>query len=124
MAWTSAAKVAAHTAILTLLAAGSTGQVEIRVYGGATLLGTFHINHSASSVSGTGVLTLSPVSETITYVASGTASSASLVARDGTVVRDNWPVQAGSSAVSDKLVLTSLTITSGGEARLLSASLG
>ena len=125
MSYTAAARVAAHQGLLARLSSGSTGTATVTVYANTTLLGTFNLDHAASSVDqATGVLTLVPVNAVVAYAASGTANKAQLVARDGTALDDNIAVQAGTVAVAGKVVLTTLAIAAASEARLVSFTIG
>lgn len=123
MAYTVPAKIAAHQALLDLLATGSNDAV-LRIIDTSTTLVDLPIDHATSAVSGTtGELTLEPGTAG-TASASGTATKAQLISRDGTVLEDNIPVQAGSGAISGYVVLSSLSIISGATVSLVSCVIG
>ena len=125
MAYTLPVRIAAHQALLNLLAAGSSGTAVLRLLDGTTTLADLPIDHTASSVSGsTGALTLVPQSGGATWAASGTVGLAQLIARDATVLEDAIPVEAGFTAATGKVVLSSLTAVSGGRVDLISAQIG
>lgn len=125
MAYTVAAKIAAHQGFLDRLAVGSTGTATLKAYAGATLIASLPIDHAASAVSGaTGKLTLAPVSGAQTAAASGTITICTLTARDGTILEDAIPVEAGTADVSGKAVFSALAVTSGAAVTLVSASVG
>lgn len=121
MPWATNVRVAAHEAALTLLQTGS-GDAKVVVLAGATTLVEVVLDHAASDVDvGTAALTLVPVAGGATAVASGTATSASILARDGAVLYSGMAVAAGVSPAAGMLVISSLNIISGGQVDLLSA---
>jgi hypothetical protein len=123
MPYTLAAKIVAHQALLDRLSSGS-GVAAIALYAGGTLLVSLPLDHAASSVNvTTGVLELEP-GDPAAAVASGTGTSATLVARDGVVLHDVIPVEAGTSPVAGKIVFSSLNIITGGVVALVSATIG
>ena len=124
MAWSVAAKVAAHQGLLDKLKGGSSGIASLDLYAGTTLLLSSPLDHAASAVSGTtGQLTLVPGAAAV-GVADGVGTAAKLVARDGTVLDADIPVEAGVTAVSGKAVYSSLNILTGGTVTLVSAVVG
>lgn len=123
MAYTVPAKIAAHQALLDLLATGSNDAV-LRLMGGSTTLADLPIDDTASEVSAvTGELTLAH-GDPGTATASGTVTKAQLIARDGTVLENNIPVQQGASPVVGYVVLSSLSLISGAEVSLVSCVIG
>lgn len=124
MTWSVAAKIAAHQGLLDKLKLGSTGTATLALYADTTLLVSLPIDHAASSVNATtGQLTLVPGASG-TGAADGTGTLAKLTARDGTVLDDAIPVEAGVTAVSGKAVFSSLNIITGGSVTLVSAVVG
>ena len=122
MPWSLQARVAGNEALLGLLQTG-TGDAVIRVLAGATTLVDWVLDHAACAVDpATATLTLVPVSVGATAVASGTATSASILARDGAVMLDGWAVAAGVAPTGATVVISSLNIIAAGQVDLLSAS--
>lgn len=116
------ARVHAHTALLALIDAGGAANVKIR----GTLeemLATVTLTDPAGSVNlGTGQLTLTPAAPAVA-AANGTAAYAEICDSTGDVVLA-LPAQAGTAAVSGKIVINSLSIAAGTEVSLLSAVIG
>lgn len=124
MAYSVAVKVAAHQALLDLLATGS-GDATLDLLAGATPLASLPIDHAASEVDAeTGQLTLASVEGGTTADASGTVTVAQLIARDGAVLEDAIPVSAGVDPVAGRVVLSSLNLISGAQVDLISATIG
>lgn len=124
MAYTPAALSVVHQALLDRLTGDPVADPYFELYAGATLLATLTIDGAASSVSGvTGVLTLVP-GDPLAAVASGTITSAKLLASDDAIMDSAVPIAVGVEAVSGTLVLSSLTLISGGTITLISASIG
>lgn len=124
MAYTPTATTAVHQALLDRLTGDPVADPYFELYAGATLLATLDLDGAASTVSAVdGVLTLVPGDPAVA-VASGTVTSAKLIASDDVVMDDAVPVQAGIEAVSGKLVLSSLNLISGGTITLISATIG
>lgn len=124
MAYTPTALIAVHQALLDRLTGDPVADPYFELYAGVTLLATLTIDGATSSVSGVnGVLTLVPGDPAVA-VASGTATSAKLLASDDTIMDDAVPIETGVEAVSGKLVLSSLNLISGGTVTLISASIG
>ena len=121
--YSGAAKVAAHTSFRDLVDSGA-GAGTIKVYTSAdVLLATITLTDPCGTVNGTtGQLTLT-ASGAATAAATGTAAYCAITNSTGTVYL-SLDAQAGSSAVSGKIVLNSLSITSGGSVSLISATIG
>ncbi len=120
--YSAAALVAAQTSFLGLLDAGS-GPGKLRVRDAAdALLVDIPLTDPAGTVNGAGLLTITASGDG-TAGASGTAAYGELCDSDNTV-RLAIPAQAGTSAVSGKIVLNTLTIVSGGKVSLISATIG
>ena len=111
--FSAAAKVAAQTSLLGLIDAGAgAGKLKIR-NSSDTLLWEKDLTDPAGTVNGTtGILTITFASGTTNAVATGTASYGEVTDLAGTVI---WsaPCEAGSSAVVGKVVLNTLSVTSG-----------
>lgn len=122
--YSAAAKIAAHTAFLALLDAGSAGGL-VRIRDDSdVLLAEIQLGDPAGTVNGTtGQLTLDITGPDDAAAASGTAAYGELCDSDGTV-HLSLPTQEGSSAVSGKLVMNTLTVVSGAPVELLSAVIG
>ena len=69
------------------------------------------------------MLTLVP-GDPAAAVASGTITSAKLLASDDAIMDSAVPIASGIEAVSGTLVLSSLNLISGGPITLISASIG
>lgn len=120
--YSAAALIAAHTSFRDLIDSGSAaGFVRIRD-SADTLLSQVPLNDPCGSVHGTtGQLTFS-------FSGSGTASSGTAAygefcSSDG-AVHLALPCEAGTSAVSGKLVLNSLTLVAGVAVEVISATVG
>lgn len=113
--WSPTAKVAAHTALVTALAGGA-----VAIYDSAdTLLVTVALDSPVGTVdAGTGALTLVPDSAG-TAIAAGTAAYATLLDADDAPWQ-SLPCESGSSAVSGKCILNTLTIVDGKAFELIS----
>jgi hypothetical protein len=122
--YAAAALVAAHTSFRDLLDSGS-GAGFVRVRSAAdVLLAQIPMTDPCGTVNGTtGQLTITFSGPDTSADASGTAAYGELCNSDGTVYL-SLPTQAGSSAVSGKLVLNTLTIVSGGPVEIVSATIG
>lgn len=119
--WNPAAIVAAHTALLGLLDAG-TGAASITLHDATdTLLATIPLTAPAGTVdSGTGALTLTPDGREESAPASGTAVYATIRDGDGAAYR-SLECEAGAAAVTNKCVLNTTNIIAGGPVEVLSA---
>ena len=118
-----AAKVAAHTAFLALLDAGSNGLIRIRS-SADVLLAEIQMTDPAGTVNGTtGQLTITTTGPDASADASGTAAYAELTDSSGTV-HLAIPAQQGSIAVSGKIVLNTLTIIAGTPVTIISTTIG
>ena len=122
--YSAAALVAAHTSFRDLIDSGSAaGFVRIRS-AADVLLATCPLNDPCGSVNGTtGQLTFSFNGRDESADATGTAAYAEFCDSDGDV-HLALPAQAGSTAVSGKIVLNSLAIVSGGPVEIISATVG
>lgn len=119
-----AAFVVVHTALRDLLDAGSgAGSVKIR-NAADLLLAQIPLTDPCGTVSGTtGQLTLTAAARDESADAQGTAAYGELCDSAG-LVHLALPAQAGSSAVSGKLVLNTLTILSGAPVEVVSITIG
>ncbi len=121
--YSAAALVAAHTSFKDLIDAGTAGSIKIRD-SSDVLLAQIPLSDPCGSVNGTtGQLTFSIAGPDSSADASGTAAYGEFCASDGTV-HLSLPAQAGSVAVSGKLVLNTLSIVAGGPVAILSATIG
>jgi hypothetical protein len=122
--YSGAAKVAAHTSFRDLVDSGA-GAGFVRIRDAAdVLLATIPLSDPCGSVNGTtGQLTLSIAGPDTSADANGTAAYGEICNSSGTVYL-SLPTQAGSTAVSGKLVLNTLSIVSGTTVTLLSATIG
>lgn len=121
--YSAAAKIAAHTALKDLIDTGSgNGTIKIRD-ASDVLLGTVNLSDPCGSVNGTtGQLTLS-IASTPNAAATGTAAYAQICDVAGAVVLA-LPAQSGTSVVSGKIVLNTLSVVSGTPIEILSATIG
>lgn len=121
--YSAAALVAAHTSFKDLIDAGTAGSIKIRD-SSDVLLAQIPLSDPCGSVNGTtGQLTFSIAGPDSSADASGTAAYGEFCASDGTV-HLSLPAQAGSVAVSGKLVLNTLSIVAGGPVAIISATIG
>ncbi|MCK2095624.1 hypothetical protein [Thauera aromatica] len=116
--------VAAHTAFRDLVDAGlAAGSIKIRD-AADVLLAQVPLTYPCGTINGTtGQLTITPDGRDESADADGTAAYAEVCASDGTV-HLALPAQQGTSAVSGKIVLNSLSIVTGGPVEVLSAVIG
>jgi len=120
--YSAAAKVAAQTSFRDLLDAGSNALVRIR-NSADTLLWQGACSDPCGTVNGTtGQLTIT-MSTNPNATASGTAAYGELCESDGTV-HLSLPVEAGTSPVSGKLVINTLSIVSGAPVTMVSLTIG
>jgi hypothetical protein len=124
MAYSLAVMIAAQQSFLDLLSAG-TGTAGLVLLDGVTELATIPIDHAASSVSEVdGSLSLVQGTGGTIAIATGTVTVAQLLDRDGAAMDDAIAVEAGTSAVSGKVVLSSLSVISGVQIDLISLVIG
>src|SRR5574337_220546 len=118
-----AARVAAHTAFLGLIDAGSgPGKIKIRNSADALLV-SIPLSDPGGSVNGsTGQLTLS-IPAAVNASATGTAAYGEITDSDDTVLL-SLPAQQGTAAVSGKIVLNSLSLALGSPVQILGATIG
>ena len=117
------ALVAAQTAFMNLIDTGTAGYVTIRS-AADVLLAQCPLDDPCGTVNGaTGRLTFAFDGRDESANASGTAAYCEFCESDGTV-HLSLPAQAGSAAVSGKVVLNTLTIIAGGPVEILSATIG
>lgn len=123
--YSAAAKVAAHTAFRDLLDSHATLAGFVRIRDAAdVLLGTVPLDDPCGTVDGgTGQLTLAFDGREESADAGGTAAYGEICDGDGDV-HLALPCQAGTAAVSGKLVLNTLTIVAGGPIEIVSATIG
>lgn len=122
--YSAAALIAAHTSFRDMIDSGSgAGFVRVRT-SADVLLGTIPLNDPCGSVNGTtGVLTFSFSGRDESADATGTAAYGEFCDSDGDV-HLSIAAQAGTSAVSGKLVLNTLSIVAGGPIEIVSATIG
>lgn len=122
--YSAAALVAANTSFKDLIDSGS-GAGFVRIRDSAdVLLATCPLNDPCGTVNGTtGVLTFSFNGRDESADASGTIAYGEFCDSTG-AVHLALPAQAGSSAVSVKLVFNTLSVTAGGPVEITSATIG
>lgn len=122
--YSAAALVAAHTAFKDLIDAG-TGAGSIKIRDAAdVLLAQIPLTDPCGTVNGTtGQLTITPSARDESADATGTAAYAEFCDSAG-LVHLSLPAQAGSTAVSGKIVLNTLSIIAAGPVEVLSAVVG
>ncbi|HEY7775975.1 MAG TPA: hypothetical protein VIC02_05475 [Kineobactrum sp.] len=120
----AASLVAAHTAFLGLIDAGSSaGYIALRSEADV-LLATVPLTDPAGTVNGTtGQLTLTASGPDLGADADGVCTYGQICDSDDNV-RLALPAQSGASAVSGKLVLNTTSIVQGAEVSLISAVIG
>lgn len=118
------AKIAAHTAFRDLIDTGSgAGSVVIRD-ASDVLLAEIALTDPCGTVNGTtGQLTLTPDGREESAPAGGVAAYAEIRSVDDTP-RLSLPCQAGTSAVSGKCVMSTLTVTLGEPVEIVSIVIG
>lgn len=122
--YSAAALVAAHTSFRDLIDTGS-GNGKVRIRDSAdVLLAEIPLSDPCGSVNGTtGQLTFSISGPDTSADATGTAAYAEFCDVAGTS-QLALPAQAGTSSVSGKIVLNTLSIIAGGTVELISAVIG
>ena len=122
--YSAAALVAAHTAFKDLLDAGAAGG-SIKIRDAAdVLLATIPLTDPCGTVNPTtGQLTITMAGRDESADATGTAAYGEFCDSAG-LVHLSLPAQAGSAAVSGKIVINSLSIVAGGPVEVLSATVG
>ena len=122
--YSAAALVAAHTAFKDLIDAGAgAGSIKIRD-AADVLLAQIPLTDPCGTVNGTtGQLTITPSGRDESADATGTAAYGEFCDSAG-LVHLSLPAQAGSAAVSGKIVINSLPIVAGGPVEVLSATVG
>ena len=121
--YSAAALIAAHTSFKDLIDIGTAGSIKIRD-AADVLLAQVPRSDPCGSVHGTtGQLTFSMSGPDTSADASGTAAYAEFCDSAGTV-HLSLPAQAGSAAVSGKIVLNTLSIVAGGPVSVLTATIG
>ena len=122
--YSAAALVAAHTAFKDLIDAGTAGG-SIKIRDAAdVLLATVPLTDPCGTVNGTtGQLTITPSGRDESADATGTAAYGEFCDSNG-LVHLSLPAQAGSAAVSGKIVINSLSIVAGWPVEVLSATVG
>ncbi|MEY2653624.1 MAG: hypothetical protein RLZZ524_652 [Pseudomonadota bacterium] len=122
--YSAAALVAAHTSFRDLIDSGSgAGFVRLRT-SADSLLAQVPLSDPCGSVNGTtGQLTFSFSGRDESADNTGTAAYAEFCDSDGDV-HLALPAQAGTVAVSGKIVLNSLAIVAGGPVEITSATIG
>lgn len=122
--YSAAALVAAHTSFRDLIDSGSgAGFVRLR-NSSDTLLAQIPLSDPCGSVNGTtGLLTFSMAGRDESADATGTVAYGEFCDSDGDV-HLSLPAQSGSTPVSGKLVMTTLTLTAGAPVEILSATIG
>lgn len=119
-----AALVAAHTSFKNLIdAVGLAGSINIRD-AADVLLAQIPLTYPCGTVDGaTGQLTITMAGRDESADATGTAAYGEFCDSAG-LVHLSLPAQAGSAAVSGKIVINSLSIVAGGPVEVLSATVG
>lgn len=122
--YSAAALIAAHTSFRDLIDSGS-GAGFVRIRSSAdVLLAQVPLSDPCGTVNGTtGQLTLSIAGPDTSADATGTAAYAEFCDSDGDV-HLALPAQAGSAAVSGKIVLNTLSIIAAGPVQILTATIG
>ena len=122
--YSAAALIAAHTALRDLIDSGS-GAGFVRIRSAAdVLLAQVPLSDPCGTVNGTtGQLAFSISGPDTSADASGTAAYAEFCDSSGTV-HLSLPAQAGTVAVSGKIVLNTLSIIAGGPVGVVTATIG
>jgi hypothetical protein len=125
MAWSVAVKVAVQTTAKGLIDGGGAAAYFDIYDASNVLLSTLPLTYPCGAVTGgTGQLVCTFGARDEAAAASGTANHAKLKTSAAVVLEDNIPCQAGSSPVSGKLVLSSLTIAVGAPVEGVSFTIG
>ena len=121
--YSAAALVAAHTSFKDLIDIGTAGSIKIRD-SADVLLAQVPLSDPCGTVNGTtGQLAFSISGPDTSADASGTAAYAEFCDSSGTV-HLSLPAQAGTVAVSGKIVLNTLSIIAGGPMGVVTATIG
>lgn len=121
--YSAAALVAAHTSFKDLIDIGTAGSIKIRD-ASDVLLAQIPLSDPCGTVNGTtGQLTFSIAGPDTSADASGTAAYGEFCDSAGTV-HLSLPTQAGTVAVSGKLVINTLSIIAGGPVGIVTATIG
>lgn len=121
--YSSQALIDAQTSFLDLVDAG-TGAGSIKLYDESdTLLAEIPLTDPCGTVSGAGVLTITASGPDTSADATGTCSYGTICDSDDNVCL-TIPAQAGSSAVSGKIVISTTSIVAGAEVSLVSCTIG
>ncbi len=121
--YSAAALVAAHTSFKDLIDIGTAGSIKIRD-SADVLLAQVPLSDPCGTVNGTtGQLAFSISGPDTSADASGTAAYAEFCDSSGTV-HLSLPAQAGTVAVSGKIVLNTLSIIAGGPVGVVTATIG
>jgi hypothetical protein len=121
--YSAAALVAAHTSFKDLIDAGTAGFIRIRS-AADTLLAQVPLSDPCGTVNGTtGQLVFSIAGPDTSADAGGTAAYAEFCDSAGTV-HFSLPAQSGVVAVSDVVVINTLTIVAAAPVYVVSASIG
>ncbi len=123
--YSSAAWVAAHTALLALIEDGASDPT-LKLYDDSTpavQLAEFIVDEATSTVNGTtGEITISIATQEDAALAGGTADYLDICDGDGDVVY-RLSCQQGASPVAGKCVMNSLTIIAGAPVDILSCTI-
>lgn len=121
--YSAAAKVASNTSFRDLLDAGvAAGSIKIRS-AADVLLAQIPLTDPCGTVNGaTGLLTITPDGRDESADASGTAAYGEFCDSGG-LVHLSLPAQAGSVAVSGKVVLNTLTVVAAGPVEVVSVTI-
>jgi len=121
--YSAAALIAAHTSFKDLIDIGTAGSIKIRD-AADVLLAQVPLSDPCGTVNGTtGQLAFSIAGTDASADASGTAAYGEFCDSAG-LVHLSLPAQAGTSAVSGKIVLNTLSIVAGGPVAVLTATIG
>jgi len=121
--YSAAALIAAHTSFKDLIDIGAAGSIKIRD-AADVLLAQIPLSDPCGTVNGTtGQLAFSIAGPDSSADASGTAAYGEFCDSAG-LVHLALPAQAGSAAVSGKIVLNTLSIVAGGPVAVLTATVG
>ncbi len=121
--YSAAALIAAHTSFKDLIDIGTAGSIKIRD-SADVLLAQVPLSDPCGTVNGTtGQLVFSMSGPDTSADASGTAAYGEFCDSAG-LVHLSLPAQAGSAAVSGKIVLNTLSIVAGGPVAVLTSTIG
>ena len=120
--YSAEALIAAQTSFLNLVDTGTAGKIRLRDESD-TLLAEIPLTQPCGTVDGAGQLTITASGPDTSADATGVCSYGEICESDNTV-QLSLPAEAGTSPVSGKIVVSTLSIVAGAEVSLTSCTIG